>query len=271
MKLRLLAALPFVLTAALVVMVRMTAGMPVQPLAMRIEVEILKTLALIGCVVAAFSFERGEYMRRAWLLSGGCYAFLLLRDLTVGQWTPWAPGPKVLGVPTELVESALVIVANVGAVWGTLMLARAWQVAGLSEVDSRWRRRALFIVALIIAIVVVGSNVRIDLMALAKGNVSSLVMLVSDVGDVASLALIAPVLLTALALRGGLLLWPWALLTASLLGWLFYDAATVVGFASHTLLLTGEIFRTLACAFAFSAGLAQRIVLGENAAPVRAT
>jgi hypothetical protein len=264
MKLRLLAALPFVLTAALVVLVRLTPSGH-EELVMRLEVETVKTLALIGCVVAAFSFQRGEYMRRAWLLSGACYAFLLLRDMTLGQWTPWAPGPKLLGLPTELLESTLVFIGNVGAVWGTLMLARAWQVAGMSDVDSPGRRRALFGVALVIAIVVVGSNVRIDMLALAKGNVSSLVMLVSDVGDVVSLALIAPVLLTAAALRGGLLLWPWALLTASLLGWLFYDAATAVGFASHTLLLTGEIFRTLACVFAFSAGVAQRIVLGENA------
>jgi hypothetical protein len=266
MKLRALAALPFVLAAGLIVMVRLTAGTTAQALAMRLEVETVKTMALIGCVVAATAFERGDYLRRAWLLSGSCYAFLLLRDLTLGHWLPWAPGPTLLGVPTEAVESSLVFVGNVGAVLGTLMLARAWQVAGLEGADSPGRRRTLFIVALVLAIVIVGQNLRIDIKALAAGHLSSLVMLASDLGDTVSLALIAPVLLTALALRGGLLLWPWALLTASLLGWLFYDAATIVGLGeTQTLRLTGEIFRTLACAFAFSAGVAQRIGLGQDA------
>ena len=34
---------------------------------------------------------------------------------------------------------------------------------------------------------------------------------------------------TAIALRGGLLRWPWALFTASMLSWLFYDAASTLG------------------------------------------
>jgi hypothetical protein len=268
MKLRFLAGLPFVVAAALILVWRLTAGSAAQALVMRVEIEGIKTLALVGCIVAAYAFDRGDYMRRAWLLSGSCYAFLLLRDLTLGQWTPWAPGPRLVGVPTELFESALVLVGNLGAVLGTLMLARAWQVAGLDEAVSAGKRRALFIVALVIAIVVVGVNVRNDFMALGDGNLSALVMLASDVGDVVSLALIAPVLLTALALRGGLLLWPWALLTASMVGWLFYDAFTsVTGHIDmgHPLRLTGEVFRSLACTYAFAAGLAQRIVLARDA------
>ena len=267
MKLRLLLVWPFVLAAALLVLVKLTAGTPSYGWSMHVEIEILKALALVGCWVAAFAFDRGDYLRRAWFLSGLCYALLLVRDVALGAWTPWAPGPRIAGVPTEVVESVLVFVANVCAVWGTLLLARAWQVAGLGEADSVGRRRALLGLALVVALVVVGSNVHTDVMALLGGNLNALVILASDVGDVVSLALIAPVLLTALAMRGGLLLWPWALITASMVGWLFYDASTSVGHmvrGSESLLVTGEVFRSFACSFGFVAGLAQRLVLQRD-------
>jgi hypothetical protein len=268
MKLRLLLVWPFLLAAALLVLVRLTANTPEYGWAMRVEIELLKALALIGCWAAAAAFERGDYLRRAWFLSGLCYFLLLVRDVAIGAWTPWAPGPYLFGVRTEIVESVLVFVANFVAVWGTVMLARAWQVAGLGEADSALRRRALFIVAFVIALVVVGSNVHTDVMALMGGNLNALVILASDVGDVVSLALIAPVLLTALALRGGLLLWPWALITVSMVGWLFYDASTSVGHVlrgNESLRVTGEIFRSFACSFGFIAGLAQRFVLQKDA------
>jgi hypothetical protein len=264
MKLRLLAVFPFLAAGAVVVLWQATNGgkMP-----MRLEVETVKLLGLVGCWAAAFSFDRGEYMRRAWLETGACYFFLLLRDITLGAWTPWAPGPRLLGVPTEVFESALVLVANVGAVLGSLMLARAWSVAGLGDADDRGRRRLLTIVAGVIAVVVVGHNMHTDINALRGGNLDGGVMIASDLGDIVSMALIAPVLLTALAMRGGLLVWPWALLTASMLGWLFYDATTSVGHVvrgGNSLRQTAEVFRTLACTFSFSAGMAQRIVVAEN-------
>jgi hypothetical protein len=264
LKLRLLAVFPFLAAGGVVVLWQATNGgrMP-----MRIEVETVKLLGLLGCWSAAFAFDRGEYMRRAWLAEGACYFFLVVRDVTLGAWTPWAPGPRLLGVPTEVYESALVLVANINAVVGSLMLARAWSVAGLGDADDRGRRRMLTLVAAVIAIVVVGTNMLTDLRSLRGGNLEAGVMIASDVGDVIGMALIAPVLLTALAMRGGLLVWPWALLTASMLGWLFYDATTTVGHVvrgGNSLRLTGEVFRALACTFSFSAGLAQRISVAEN-------
>ena len=80
-----------------------------------------------------------------------------------------------------------------------------------------------------------------------------------------SFSLIAPFLLTALALRGGSLGWTWGLLTASLVGWLLFDAATAYAPAvigpvhAHTL---SEIFRLFACTLALGAGIAQRWAVG---------
>ena len=71
-----------------------------------------------------------------------------------------------------------------------------------------------------------------------------------------------PVLLTALALRGGVLAWAWLLVAATQSSWLLYDAAGTVGFAfhlehAHTRPFE-ELFRTLACTLAFVSGIAQR-------------
>jgi hypothetical protein len=68
--------------------------------------------------------------------------------------------------------------------------------------------------------------------------------------------------MTAIAVRGGSLRWPWGLLTASLASWLLYDAILTVPEVFH---LTGggfriaaEQFRFFAGSFAAAAGLAQR-------------
>jgi hypothetical protein len=267
MKPRLLLVVPVILAAALWLMGHLLAGSPSLGLALHVQVEVLKTLAVIGCFAAAWSFERGDYLWRAWFLNGLCYAILVVRDVALGAWTPWAPGPHILGMPTEGIESVVVFIANVIGIWGTLLLARAWQVAGLGEADSATRRRALFIVALLVALVVIGASARSEIESLGKGNLNALVILASDLGDIISLALVAPVLSTALALRGGLLIWPWALLTAGGFAWLGYDATTSVGQVvrgSESLKMTGEIFRSLGCSLTLVAGLAQRMVLKRD-------
>ena len=92
---------------------------------------------------------------------------------------------------------------------------------------------------------------------------------VSSAGDIFSLALIVPVLLTTLALRGGLLSWPWGLMTASQFGWLFYDATGTIRHFVHmepaTVTMWSEIFRAIACVFCLSAGIAQRAVSAPDA------
>lgn len=263
MKLRVLPLVPFAVVAALLAALAV-ADPAWHRWVVRIEIEGVKLLALGGCVAAALAFDRGDYLRRAWYLSGSCYAFLLLRDVLLGSWTPWAPGPTLAGVSTDVLESVLVLLANAGAVAGTFMLARAWQVAGLELTVGATRRRLLFVAALVLATGVIGGNLVADARAFAGGQQKALVSLVSDAGDILSLALVVPVLLTALALRGGLLLWPWGLLTASMIGWLLYDATSsfghVVG-AGAGIHVTGEVFRSFACTFAFAAGLAQRTVV----------
>src|SRR5262249_44582275 len=91
--------------------------------------------------------------------------------------------------------------------------------------------------------------------------------LFSALGDMVSLWLIAPLLLTALALRGGLFGWPFALLTASYGAWLGYDALGVgggdLGLSPHATPAAAEPFRAPGCLYGLSAGLAQREVVAK--------
>jgi hypothetical protein len=93
----------------------------------------------------------------------------------------------------------------------------------------------------------------------------------SDLGDILGLCLIAPVLLTAIAMRGGILKWTWGLLTASLLFWLLYDCASTIDHfvTGHVaaIVMVRESFRALACVAEFSAGLAQRRAITEPLPP----
>jgi hypothetical protein len=145
------------------------------------------------------------------------------------------------------------------------LLARAWSIAGLELPGSKAARILVMLVAAGLAVGISGSDLLVDSRALLGGDLGSMHSVGSDLGDIFGLALIAPVLLTAIAMRGGVLTWPWALLTASLIFWLLYDAVSVIehSLPGHEVAarVVRETFRALACAAEFAAGLAQRRVL----------
>ena len=253
MKYRLLALLPMVLAA---IFVLTTHADPLSP-ALRPQVEVFKSLDLIGCLVAAFAFGRGDYLRRAWSLAATCAAVLLLRDVLLRVWTP----THVLGVPTDVVDGAMVLVANAAAVAGLWMMARAWSIAGLEPPGSARGRRILVGVAVVFACAVGAATIFLDAREIVRGDLTAIVPVASDLGDVLSILLIAPVAITALGMMGGALKWPWGLLTASIVCWLGYDVATVLRQlhgAEPTMKMAGELFRALACTYTFSSGVAQR-------------
>ncbi len=265
MKYRVLAAIPFVFTAIVAIVFAMYPEGAGRLIAMRAEIELVKALALIGCVVAASSFERGDYLRRAWLLNGACFVVLILRDVTFKMSLP--QGPQL-----ENVQASLVLVANIVSIAGTWMMARTWQVAGIDPSQSK-ARIALILSAAAIALTITGTAIYTDIRdaTATASRIGALEALASDFGDVFSLCVIAPVLLTAWAMRGGVLRWPWALYTASLFGWLVYDAiagvSTFVTLDPWTHRLAGELCRTISCTFLLSAGIAQRLVIASFDAP----
>ncbi|MGO8997069.1 MAG: hypothetical protein ACLQVI_27455 [Polyangiaceae bacterium] len=229
----------------------------------RVGSESSKALAAIGCFVAAYTFERGDYMRRAWRFNAWCYLLLLSRDITM----TFVPAGSHVGghLPIEAVEGTLALFANISSVLGTLLLARAWSIAGLEFPGSSIAKWSVIGVAALSAFGVSGTDLLVDGRAVLGGDLGSFHGVASDIGDVLCLCLLAPMLLTVAATSGGVLKWPWGLLTASLAFWLLYDAAATINhlFPGHETAtrLGSQVFRVLACACECSAGLAQRRVV----------
>jgi hypothetical protein len=245
---RTLALAPLVVVA-FVLCVWCVAPSAVRPSVLVAAVASSKVLAILGCVVAAQTFESGDYMRRAWLLIAACTVGLFGRDLVA-----LVNGPVAA-------QGALATLGNGCSVVGTWMLARAWRVSGLEE-EKAAHPWALPAAALAAALLVTGWPVVGDVQALVRGDVFAVVPLASDLADTIVLTLLAPLLRTTLALEGGALRWPWALLTLGNLLWLLFDALYgVFGLLqvdpSRTRFAT-EGLRVLATLYACSAGLAQR-------------
>lgn len=247
--------------AALFVVIALLAGTGLLSTVVRVENESGKVLAAAGCLAAAYAFESGDYMRRAWLYSAGCLLLLLTRDVTNIP----AVGAAVAGAHLDIVQGALVVLANASSVVGTWLLARAWTVSGLEEAPAgpRWALRGGGVA---IALLVTGWPLWVDASKLFSGDLAAIPWVGSDLGDTLSFALVAPVLQTALALRGGALLWPWALLTAGGFCWILYDAGWGFSEILHVdgdarVRIANESLRALACTLIGSAGAAQRAVV----------
>ncbi|HEX3344747.1 MAG TPA: hypothetical protein VHS09_09255 [Polyangiaceae bacterium] len=259
MKYRSLAAFPLGFAAAFAAVALFSGPDGLAPV-LAVENEAGKVLALVGCFAAARAFEEGDYLRRAWFYSGLCYLLLVLGDVAGMPFL----ATHLSAHEVDLVAGSFAVLGNATSVLGTWMLARAWTVAGLEEDDdaSRARGRLLFAAAVVVSLAITGWPLVHDAGALAAGDMGAAVNIASDLGDTICLALVAPVMQTALAMRGGTLRWPWGLLTSSGIAWIAYDAASGVVEALHVeqarWLIVTEAIRGLACAFFFAAGLAQR-------------
>ena len=208
-----------------------------------------KVIAIVGCLLAAWTFEPGDYLRRAWLLLAACTVGLFGRDLVA------------LAGGAAMAQGVLATAGNGCSVAGTWMLARAWRVAGLEQ-DRAGRSWVLPAATVLVALLVTGWPIVGDLRALTHGEVLAVVPLASDVADAIVLALLAPLLRTTLALAGGVLRWPWALLTLGNLLWLAFDV--LYGVLELDRIDPGRVgvatdgLRVLATMYLCSAGLAQR-------------
>jgi hypothetical protein len=228
------------------------------------EIAIAKFLALVGCLVAASSYRRGEYLNIAWAVVGIDYGLLFAKDLLFGKVVHL---PALSAADAELARAACVIVANIAGAIGSWMMARVWHVAGIALPGSKASQRAALLSGVVIAVAVVGWGAWRDLHQALAGDRESLIGLASDLGDIVSFSLIAPILLTAVAMRGGTVGWSWALITASNLAWLLYDVTWSFERYWHASPLAvrtvAELWRGLGCTLAFSAGLALRWAISQ--------
>ena len=132
------------------------------------------------------------------------------------------------------------------------MLARVWHVAGIALPGSRRLQYAAMAVGVAFAVALVGWGTWQDIGNLRQGDKEAYVAIASNLGDIVSFSAIAPILLTAIAMRGGALAWPWALVTLSNIGWLLYDMSWELSsasgrFRSTTLRIIAEFWRSQGC------------------------
>jgi hypothetical protein len=205
---------------------------------------------------AARDFTRGDHLRLAWILNAVMYT-----TLAVGR-TIQAAG---LGLPAQaltVVLSALMLAANGGEVGCAVVFAMTWRRTGLPLPGSRRTQLAVGALLVVVSLAVVGPDLVHCLGAAAGGDLFAATMAIGDASDVTAFLLILPVFLTARALSGGSLAWPFALLTASEVCWMLVDASmflrNVPAVPPGLALATGVLFRTLTCLFSAAAALSQR-------------
>src|SRR3954451_3379100 len=222
---------------------------------------LVRVLAAAGCFAAVSCFERGDHLRSAWLWLGAGTIVILIRDLLrlLPGFAPQGGAPQA-----QLVVTALGILSNLALLAGIWLLSRSWKMAAITLPGGRSGFGVVAVATAVIALTVTGPGAYTHLQDLARGDWSSLVLVVSAVVDIITLCLITPLLLTAISLRGSLFAWPWGLLTASQLAWLLYDIAASLrpGLLPAGLPLS-EVFRGLAENYLFAAGMAQYLVIHQ--------
>lgn len=225
-----------------------------------------RIFAAAGCFAAVSVFEPGDRLRRAWLWLGAGTFFILTRDV-LRRFPLFAENPD----PTaEGILTGLAILANLALLAGIWMLARSWRMVAIEMPGGRLGVALIAAITAVVALAVAGPGALQSARAYSGGDWNSLTLLVSALVDVVTLCLITPLFLTAVALRGGLFLWPWALVTASLVSWLLYDAAAALASTpagpadlgpDPADLVLPDLFRGLAQNFLAAAGLAQFLVV----------
>ncbi len=249
--------------AALFLVVELAMGEPGRAVTVRTEVELAKVLWLTGAVAAATSFERGDYLRRGWLLIAGAAAFFLSRDFTQIPAVQATAG----AVPLAVTRGMLVVAGNVCQVAGIWLLARFWSAIGFGDA-VRGQRRSLFVASLALSVLLTGPSLVHDAAGALAGNLDAIPHLASDLGDGISFVLLAALVRTALALRGGVVFWTWLLLASSEVAWMLFDGARTVTELAGTSWISPpltESFRVVGALYYCSAGLAQRWVVSAEA------
>jgi len=222
-----------------------------------------RALAAVGCFIGASQFDRGDYMRRAWGFLGFSFFLFFSNALIFGAVTHAAQ--REISTGRAVTSGMVVLIGNVFTVMGALLVARAWKAAGLNLMVKRTTLIAVTIASVVIGLAITGPSAVNAVHGLLAGQLDFLVRLAAIVGDIVTLGVLGPILLTALALRGGSLAWPWSMIVVGTLGWLVYDGIvsvmTVFDYDRSQVRSLEESLRMFACGSYLAAGILQRMVI----------
>lgn len=212
-----------------------------------------RLLLVLAVVVTSYSafltsskFSAGDRLLVCWALVGAGYLLAAIRHgARLASYFDAS-----IALPAG-VNSAFAIAQNVCIAVALLLFVLAWRATGLTAPLSATAQTLSILGGIAVAVLVGGYPL---LQALTTANADP-ILLVSTLGDIVGLSLIVPLALSALAMRGGLLMHTWVYLAASEVAWLLYDLWWAVQPKSTAIL---EAFRLAAVLLAFIATVAQR-------------
>jgi len=198
-----------------------------------------------GVVAARFRWLT-EYVGRAWTL-----LFLFYTLLAVSYVLNRA------GIGSPAMMDVATIIANVAAIGAFWLFGRALRVAGLQFYGPAVVKIVVFLAAIAVACALVMPTV-VDVWLSDAGRLSRTADLVSAVADMLTFILVAPLLLTLWAFRGGQLSWVYGCLALSTIGWMINQAANdlLPAVAIRDAQMTGLFLACLAVAAAAFSQLA---------------
>lgn len=214
-------------------------------------------VATTGTIAAARAFERGDELFTTWAVLATGYVLLSIRYVMRLLVTI-----HLMEMPA-MFDRVILIAHNVAVPVALYLFVRAWRATGLAGPMSRAATAGSTIAGFAVAIAVGAYPVFTGLHA------SDPAVLISTLGDMVSIALIVPLLLPALGLRGGLLMYTWLYLALAQIVWLMYDIWAVArvrtGMTSPWGLAVDQALRAVAIIYVLSAAAAQRRALAQAA------
>jgi hypothetical protein len=207
----------------------------------------------VSAYLTTSKFAPGDKLFAAWLFIGIGYTLSTIRySIRLIGMLRGADLP----IPRPALDTMLIL-QNLAIAIALFLFVRAWMTTGLGSVQSRGTRMGLIMAGILVALVAGGY----PLMQGFQTRSADTVLLISTLGDVVGIALIVPLALSALALRGGLLMHTWLYLALCEFFWLLYDIWLAVRehlVAARPGVGIEQMIRVTAIMFAFIATVAQR-------------
>jgi len=210
-------------------------------------------LTAVSALMTSAGFDKGQKLFAAWSALGIGYALAAIRH-SFRLWTLLVGG----GVTSRAVLDTMLVLQNVLVALALWWFVRAWQTSGLAAPLPRRTQLTWIFLGIAVAIVAGGYPLIHGFQTAATDTV----LLISTAGDMIGIALIVPLAMPALAMRGGLLMHTWLALAASEVFWLLYDVwvgtKAMTGLGASTATGIEQILRIIAVMFAFAATVAHR-------------
>lgn len=222
-------------------------------------------LGITGTVLAARTFAPGDHLRRVWTLYAvGAALLFVASSLRVG-WMLSQPDVDFFQSPLATPRTVLVVLLNVFNSLAPVLLVLTYRRSGLKPPRTP-SVMALYAVGIAVAFWVVGPVIARTVDTIRDNGYSAEVAasFASILGDLFTVALVAPILRVAYMMRGGRLSWPWWAMAASGVAWIVFDIRPTE--SASAVVALSFVARTAAIALVGAAGLLQRAALAPDAA-----